>query len=69
MPTDSAEKPRWSASFRGKPMLTDCKLGLQTADAGDLLAGARALRERNRSVDQRIRVLFGKSGRRPGPFP
>src|SRR5207247_6196453 len=29
----STERPRWSATFRGKPVLTDCRLGLQTADA------------------------------------
>jgi alpha-glucosidase len=57
----SAESPRWSARFRGKPILSDCRLGLQTADAGDVMAGARLVRQRSRSVDQRIQVLFGKS--------
>lgn len=57
----SVERPRWSATFRGKPILTECGLGLQTADAGDLMVGARVLHERSRSVDERIPVLFGKS--------
>lgn len=57
----SAEKPRWSATFRGKPVLKDCELGLRTTDAGELLAGARVVSEERRSVDERIRVLFGKS--------
>jgi len=35
----SVERPRWSATFRGNQILTDCRLGLQTADAGDLMAG------------------------------
>lgn len=57
----SAERPRWSASFRGKPLLTGCGLGLQPADAGDLMAGARVLQEHRRAVDERVPVLFGKS--------
>lgn len=57
----SVERPRWSATFRGKPILTECGLGLQTADADDLMVGARVLHERRRSVDERVRVLFGKS--------
>ncbi len=35
----SDERLRWSATFRGKPVLTECGLGLQTADAGDLWRG------------------------------
>lgn len=58
---NSAERPGWSASFRGKPVLTECRVGIQTADSGDVMAGARLLRQRDRSVDQRIQVLFGKS--------
>jgi alpha-glucosidase len=57
----SSERPRWSATFRGKPVFTDCEVGLQTAGAGELLAGSRVVRENRRSVDQRVRVLFGKS--------
>jgi alpha-glucosidase len=54
-------KPQWSAIFLGRPLLTDCQLGLETADSGELLAGARLVHERNRSVDERIPVLFGRS--------
>ncbi len=57
----STDSPLWSASFRGKPIVSDCRLGLQTADAGDLMAGVRLVRQRSRSVDERIQVLFGKS--------
>jgi alpha-glucosidase len=57
----SDERPTWSATFRGKLLVTDCELGLQTAKAGDLLAGVRVLRQHSRSADQRIRVLFGKA--------
>jgi len=57
----SAERPLWSASFQGRPLLTNCALGLQTTDAGELLAGIRVVRERTRSVDRRIPVLFGKA--------
>ncbi|MGH8245829.1 MAG: glycoside hydrolase family 97 N-terminal domain-containing protein, partial [Gammaproteobacteria bacterium] len=64
----SVERPRWSATFRGKQVLTDCRLGLQTADAGDLMAGVRVVRERSRSVNQRVRALFGKSDRAQDRF-
>lgn len=60
---DSTERPSWSASFRGKPLLTNCSLGLQTTDAGELLAGVRIVRQRSRSVDKSIPVLFGKAER------
>ena len=43
---DSAEAPSWSARFRGKQILSDCGLGLQTADSGELLAGTRLLEKR-----------------------
>ncbi len=62
MPTaGSAERPRWSATFRGKSMLTDCRLGLQTAAGGELMAGVQVVRERKRSVNDPVRVLFGKT--------
>jgi alpha-glucosidase len=56
----SVEGPRWSAAFRGKPMLSECGLGLQTAD-GDLMVGARVVQEQGRSVNERVPVLFGKA--------
>ncbi len=58
---DSAEQPRWSASYRGERVLAECSLGLQTADAGELLAGARAAQKRTRLVERRIPVLFGRA--------
>jgi alpha-glucosidase len=57
----SAGSPQWSATFRGKPLLAECSLGLQTADAGDLMAGAQVLQRRSRSVNERVPVLFGKA--------
>src|SRR5258706_4935703 len=59
--TNSAERPRWSATFRGSAILSGCGLGLQTAAAGELMAGVHVVREHHRSVDHRIPVLFGKS--------
>ena len=58
---DSVERPRWSASFRDQPILSGCGLGLQTAAAGELMAGVRVLQEPRRAVDERVAVLFGKS--------
>jgi alpha-glucosidase len=57
----SSGKPRWSASFDGRQILNGCEVGLHTLDAGDLLAGVRVVRERNRTVTERIPVSFGKS--------
>lgn len=61
MPAAVAERPHWSATFGGKPILSNCQLGLQTADGGELMAGVRILQEHKRSVNERVRVLFGKS--------
>jgi alpha-glucosidase len=58
---DLNQGPSWSLSFKGKTVLSDCRLGLQLAGQGDVLAGARLLRERGRSVDKRVQVLFGKA--------
>ena len=57
----SAETPHWSAGFRGRDCLLDCRLSLETAEAGDLLAGVHMRRPRTRSADKRVRVLFGKT--------
>jgi len=57
----SSERPQWSALFQGKAILSECQLGLQTSAAGELMAGVRLVRKHERSVDQRIRVLFGKT--------
>ena len=55
------ERPLWSATFRGKPILAGCALGLQTADAGDWMAGVSVLHETRRSVNDRIPVLFKRT--------
>lgn len=57
----SKERPRWSARFRDRLLLSHCGLGLETASAGDLLVGARLARATRRSVNHRIPVHFGKS--------
>jgi len=38
---DAGERPHWSATFREKPVLNDCALGLATADAGESMAESR----------------------------
>lgn len=55
--------PHWSASFRDKSILANCQLGLEVAgpEGGDLLLGAQVLEEQSRAVDEKVRVLFGKS--------
>lgn len=56
----SPEAPRWSATLGGKPVLRDCQLGLQTAGGGDLLPGARIVRERQRFHEERVPMPFGR---------
>ncbi|MBI4658206.1 MAG: glycoside hydrolase family 97 protein [Verrucomicrobia bacterium] len=56
----STNRPRWSATFRAKPILADCGLSLQTADSGEVMAGVRVVHKLSRAVDDRIPVLFGK---------
>src|SRR5436190_6755981 len=58
---DSTERPNWSARFLGTQILTNCSLGLQIANEGELTKGVRLQRERRRSVSKRIPVLFGKA--------
>jgi alpha-glucosidase len=57
----SADAPRWSATFRGKPLLNDGRLSLTVADGGELFAGVRVQTERSRSVDERVPILFGRA--------
>ena len=57
----STDRPRWTAVFRGERVLTDCGLGLETVEDGELLAGARVLERRTQAVNARIPVLFGKA--------
>lgn len=57
----TGERPSWGASFRGRPILSNCLLGLETVDNGELLAGARVLDDRSRKVDETVKVHFGKS--------
>ena len=64
----STARPQWSATFRGRAILSECGLGLQTADSGDLMVGVRVVRERRRFVDELVPVLFGKSARAQDRF-
>ena len=54
----STNTPVWSATFLGKQILTNCNLGLRIRDEGELTKGARLQRERRRSLNKRIPVLF-----------
>ncbi len=55
------ERPSWSASFNGKTILTNCLLGLQTTEAGELMTGVQLLKTRHHSEDRVIPILFGKA--------
>ncbi|MFO1501762.1 MAG: glycoside hydrolase family 97 catalytic domain-containing protein [Verrucomicrobiota bacterium] len=57
----TTDRPIWSATFRGQPILTNCGLGLQTAEAGELLAGSKLAGKEDHSVRERIPVLFGRA--------
>jgi alpha-glucosidase len=59
-PPGSAETPRWSMSFRGKPIL-DGRLGLDDKNSGELLAGAQLRRQQSHSMDERVPIRFGKA--------
>ena len=57
----SGDRPQWSASFRGQPILSGCGLGLRTSDGEDLLPGAEVTTELRRKVEERVPVPFGKA--------
>ncbi len=68
LPSPAAEEaPRWSARFRGSPLVSG-QLGLQTKAEGDLLAGARLVLEHRRSVDEHIPVPFGRAAQASDRF-
>src|SRR5215472_8335522 len=52
-PAGTLERPRWSATFEGKSMLIDCGLGLETTEAGDLMAGVSIVHQSTRSYNER----------------
>lgn len=60
-PEGSAETPHWSATLQGKPILADCKLSLEVKGEGDMLAGVHVIRQRIKTSNRQIRVLFGKT--------
>ena len=53
--------PTWSATFQGKAVLADCRLGLETKDTRDLMRAVRLMRKSEGRRDTKIPVLFGKS--------
>jgi len=57
----SKERPQWSASFHGRPLLSHCELGIRTAASGELFAGARPVQEQKRNQDEQPRIPFGKA--------
>ncbi len=60
-PPGSADTPRWFATFQGAAILSDCRISLAAAGAGDIFAGVRVRSVRSQSKDRRVRVLFGKT--------
>ena len=59
----TGQSPKWSSTFHGKPILSDCLASLHTKEAGDLMNGVSVAEARRRSVDEIIPVVFGKSDR------
>ena len=57
----TSDVPIWSATFRGKPILNNCRLSLEAVGEGELLAGVRSIAEHHTSKHEKILVLFGKS--------
>jgi alpha-glucosidase len=55
----SNDKPRWSAAFQDKSLFQNCGLGLEI-ESGELMSGARVVRESRSSTNEKVRVLFGK---------
>jgi alpha-glucosidase len=57
----SQETPKWSATYAGRALLTECSLGLKTASGGELLAGVHVAHEQERRHRGRIPMPFGKA--------
>lgn len=57
----TTNRPVWSATFQHQPLLTQCALGIRTADGGELFSGVKVTSERRQSVNRVIPVLFGKA--------
>lgn len=55
------ELPEWSARFRGSAVLRNCELGIQTAERGNVLSGARRVRTQTREQNELVRIPFGKA--------
>lgn len=62
MPDGAPDRqPVWSARFRGQIIFTNCVLGLETLQSGNLLQGVKVAKVAHRTVNDRIPVLFGRS--------
>jgi alpha-glucosidase len=57
----SVDLPHWALRFRGKTILSSCRLSLKTKGAGELFTGAQIANQQSRSVDERIPIPFGKA--------
>ena len=53
--------PTWSVSYDGRPLFTGNRLSLTLAGDGDVLDGAKVVKESVRRVDRRVAVLFGRA--------
>lgn len=60
-PSGPGQRPLWSAAFRGKSILSDCRLGLETSDAGELMAGVELVKKQERSSNERVAIPFGRA--------
>ncbi|HVV71762.1 MAG TPA: glycoside hydrolase family 97 N-terminal domain-containing protein, partial [Verrucomicrobiae bacterium] len=58
---NSSQHPHWSLRFDGKPLLADCRLGLQLKGPGELLTGVRLLDHHSNAANRPVKVLFGKT--------
>src|SRR5437868_3056512 len=59
--TEGGQSLSWSATFQGRQILTNCAVGLEVAGAANLFKNAQLIRERHRSIDDRVRIPFGKA--------
>jgi alpha-glucosidase len=55
------QNPSWSATFQNRQLFTNCTLGLNLTEGGDLLKGARLIGMENRAAKERVAIPFGKA--------
>jgi alpha-glucosidase len=57
----SGSRPRWSARFQGRTLITEAELGLLLKEQGDVLAGNRPVSEVRRTYREQVGMPFGKA--------